>query len=670
MAHSPASRDLDPQTRLDSWKEIATYLRRDVTTVQRWEKREGLPVHRHQHDRQGTVFAFTDELDEWLRHRLQSPAGAGAAPSAEVGDIDVPARFSRRAAAGILVAVTAALVVAAIVARRDSTAADGGIQPRFKIVPPPRDTFNQLAVSSDGRALVYGTGALLHYRPLDAVEARPIAGTQGAYDPFFSPDGTVVAYFSGVELKKIPVLGGAPQTVAPARRGRGAAWSPNGVIVFAAERGEVMMRVAATGGDPVPIRRASERAGWKAVRWPQVLPDGNRFLYFVRGDSPEIQGIYLGDLRRADASQDVRVAAADSNVFYGAGHLAFVRRGGLYAQPFDLAAARTTGPPFPVAERIDQDPYDDGFAMFSLSYNGVLVYRGGVTADRQLRWYDRTGNQVGEVEGIGEYRDLAISRDGARLAYELMDAHLGTRDIWVRELDRDARLRLTATPDEDAAPVWSADGAALVFAGLRDREVKLLHVPAAGGSETVLLEVIGFPGDWSPDGRLLAMEVEVPGQGVNLMLYEFETGALTPYLATPSMEREPQFSPDGRFMAYSSSESRQREVYVEPIPRDGRRWKISNDYGKEPRWRGDGRELFYLGREERLTAVPVRPSGDGLAFDKPVVLFRTRTTGSDVRYHYAVSPDGTRFLVNTVVEDVPGTPLNVWVNWLGGRGTD
>ena len=163
------------------------------------------------------------------------------------------------------------------------------------------------------------------------------------------------------------------------------------------------------------------------------------------------------------------------------------------------------------------------------------------------------------------------------------------------------------------------------------------------------------------------MEVEVPGRGVDLMLYDLEERALTPYLSTPYMEREPQFSPDGRFMAYSSSESGTREVYVEPIPRDSRRWKVSDDFGREPRWRGDGHELFYLGRDEALMAVPVRRATDGLEFDKPAALFRVRVRGSDVRFHYAVAPDGGRFLVNTVVEDVPGTPLNVWVNWLGDR---
>ncbi len=652
-------------TRLDSWKEIASYLRRDVTTVQRWEKREGLPVHRHQHDRQGTVFAYAHELDAWLRRRLQSPAPA---PTAD------PRQPPERTGASWLLpalasALAAALATLAVVLVRDAGAPvpGDGLHPRFRIYPPPLESFNSLAVSPDGRAIVYGSGPLLNVRQLESVESRPVPGTQGAYDPFFSPDGTEIAYFAGQDLKRVAVTGGRPATLAPARRARGGTWSRSGAIVFAAERGEVLMRVPATGGEPQPIRRAGERSGWKAVRWPAALPDGERFLYFVRSDDPDVQGVYVGDLRRTDASRDTRVLAADSNVFFGAGHLAFVRRGELFAQPFDLASGRTKGTAFPVVERIDQDPYDDGFAIFALSPNGVLVYRGGVTPDRQLRWFDRAGRQTGAVDGPGEFRDLAISRDGRRLAIERMDERHGTRDIWVHEVDRPARLRLTFTSDEDGAPVWAPDADSLVFAGLRERTVRLLQVPAAGGAETVLLDVLGVPVDWSPDGSRIAMEVEVPGEGVNLVFFETASRRLTPYLATPSMEREAQFSPDGRFVAYSSSESGQREIYVEPVPRDGRRWKVSDDFGREPRWRGDGRELFYLGRENTLMAVPVAASGRDLRFGRPEGLFVLRIRGSDVRFHYAAAPAGDRFLVATVVEDVPGTPLNVWERWLRGR---
>ena len=258
---------------------------------------------------------------------------------------------------------------------------------------------------------------------------QPLAGTQGAYDPFFSPDGRWFGYFVGDELKKMRVTGGPPQRLAPARRAVGASWSPN-----------------------------------------------------------EVQGIYQGRLSRSDASEDRRVVAADSNVFFGSGHLAFVRR-------------------------------------------------------------------------------------------------------------------------------------------LRDRQIAVLRESAAGGNAETLTRVIGFPQDWSPDGRHVALEVTTPTQGSDLMLLDLSSKTLTPYLATPFMEREAQFSPDGQFMAYSSSESRQREVYVEPIPRDGRRWQVSNDYGKEPRWRGDGRELFYLGRQDQLTAVTVRPTTAGLAFGRPTPLFQLRIRG-------------------------------------------
>ncbi len=374
---------------------------------------------------------------------------------------------------------------------------------------------------------------------------RPLADTQGAYDPFFSPDGRWFGYFVGNELKKMRVTGGPPQTLAPARRALGASWSPSGDIVFAAERGATISRVAETGGDPVVIRRANERKGWAALRWPHVLPDGRHFLYLVRSDDLDVQGIYMGDIGRTDASDDRRVVAADSNVFYGSGHIAFVRRGQLHAQPFDPSAGRTTGTAFPIAERVDQDPYDDGFAMFALSGNGVLTYRGGVTPDRQLRWFDRTGKVVGALDEPGEFRDLAMSRDGRLVAYEQMDPHLGTRDIWVRDLVRDTRLRLTSTPDEDGAPVWAPDGGTLSSAGCATGRLPSCASRPPAATKRRLTTVMGFPQDWSPDGRHVVLEVTTPTQGSDLMLLDLGSKTLTPYLATPFMEREAQFSPDG-----------------------------------------------------------------------------------------------------------------------------
>jgi Tol biopolymer transport system component len=258
---------------------------------------------------------------------------------------------------------------------------------------------------------------------------------------------------------------------------------------------------------------------------------------------------------------------------------------------------------------------------------------------------------IGALEGPGEYRDLALSRDGTRVAYEIKDP---------------ARRRLTSTADEDGAPVWSPDGESLVFAGMRGRTSAVLRESAAGGSEERLLEDSALPQDWSPDGRTVVLEIMTPARGSDLVLFDVRETTLTPYLATPYMEREAQFSPDGKYMAYSSSASRTRQVYVEPIPRDGRRWSVSTGYGQQPRWRRDGRELFYLGSGEQLMAVAVTPSPRGLAFGTPVPLFPLRIRGADVRYHYAVSRDGHRFLVNTVVEDVPGTPINVWMDWLAG----
>ena len=598
-------------------------------------------------------------------------------PSREAGATQspVPVRLGRRAIGGL--AIAAAVLVAAAgavvtVNRQVVRGSPQALQARFTIIPPPLNTFNHVAISGDGRAIIYATGSLLHLRRLDAVQPQTLPRTQGAYDPFFSPDGRWVGFFTGDELKKMRVTGGPPQTLAPARRGLGASWSPSGDIVFAAERGASISRVGETGGDPVvSVGPASARDGRRCAGRTSCPTDGTSCTWSGATTWP-CRASTSATCAVATPRKTVACVAADSNVFFSDGHLAFVRRGQLHAQPFDASAGHTTGPAFPITERVDQDPYDDGYALFALSGNGVLIYRGGVTPDRQLRWFDRSGKVLGALDPPGEFRDLAMSRDGTLVAYEQMDPHIGTRDIWVRDLARDTRLRLTATADEDGAPVWAPDGGSLVFGGLRNRQITVLRDSAAGGHEEALTTVMGFPQDWSPDGTLVAMEVTTPVQGgSDLMLLNLSSKTVTPYLATPFMEREAQFSPDGRFMAYSSSESRQREVYVEPIPRDGRRWQVSRDFGREPRWRGDGRELFYLGRDDRLTAVAVEATPAGLTFDRPTALFTLRIRGGDVRYHYAVARDGQRFLVNTVVEDVPGTPLNVWVDWLGVvKGTD
>ncbi len=565
--------------------------------------------------------------------RRQSPRPSRSAP--------VSPRLGRRALGGLAIAAAVLVAAAAAIVTVNRQVVRGSPQgqARFTIVPPPLDTFNQLAISSDGRAILYATGPVLHLRRLDAVQPQALPETRrGRTTRFSRPTAGGSATSSATSLKKMRVTGGPPQTLAPARRALGASWSPSGDIVFAAERGANISRVSETGGEPVVIRRAGERKGWAALRWPHVLPDGRHFLYLVRSDDLAVQGIYMGEIGRLDAAEDQRVVAADSNVFYGSGHLAFVRRGQLHAQPFDPSTGRTTGTAFPIAERVDQDPYDDGFAMFALSGNGVLTYRGGVTPDRQLRWFDRTGKFVRSLDEPGEFRDLAMSRDGRLVAYEQMDPHFGTRDIWVRDLVRDTRLRLTSTPDEDGAPVWAPDGGTLVFGGLRARQIAVLRESAAGGTEERLTTVMGFPQDWSPDGSHVVLEVTTPAQGSDLVLLDLASKKLTPVPGhAVHGARGAVFARMAGSWRTRRASRGQREVYVEPIPRDGRRWQVSNDYGREPRWRGDGSEMFYLGRQDQLTAVTVEATASGLAFARPTPLFKLRIRGADVRYHYAVA---------------------------------
>ncbi len=265
-------------------------------------------------------------------------------------------------------------------------------------------------------------------------------------------------------------------------------------------------------------------------------------------------------------------------------------------------------------------------------------------------------------------RDFELSHDETRVAIVTLDPRSGMQDIWIRDVNRGAMLLLTRHPAHDGAPVWSPDDRRLAYGSTRDGRVAIFETMASGADvERLLFTGPAVPFDWSPDGRHLVLQHFSARTQTDLVLVG--TGAdeqqrkPVAYLDTPAMEGEPQYSPDGRWMAYSSTNSGARQIFVEPIPRSGARWQISSGQAREPRWRGDGRELFYLGDGNALMSVAMNLAGNDWTVGRPESLFSLRVTDRDVRYHYAVSSDGNRFLVNTVMEDAVGTPINVWMPW-------
>jgi Tol biopolymer transport system component len=572
---------------------------------------------------------------------------------------------------------------------------------RFDIFGPRQSAIDAVSISPDGTHLVFVAEGQLWVRALDALEPRALAGTSGANSPFWSPDGRDIGFFSGTKLKRVAISGEEPRTICEARRPRGGSWSSRGVILFSSALGAMLQQAPAEGGEPAIVRQPDTAHGDQEIDWPTFLPDGSHYLYVVRSRDPERSGLFVASLPGAGVPESAgsdakRLLDISSNVAYAGGSIVYVRRGTMLARPFDARTLQFAGQPVSLVERVDSYAFDSGgYAEFAASDGGEIVYRGGIHPDRELRWFDRQGLQISTVptgrlgEGnLGEYRDFALSPDASRLAYDQLDPHSGRRDVWVLDLASGGTIRLTFDPDDDGTPVWSPDGRSLIFASNRGGQFALYRKAADGsGGEERLFDAQAVPLDWSSDGKLLVYEVFDQKTGTDLFMLPLQDeprngsgpgaghgggAAGTPqvFLQTEFMEREPQFSPDTRWMAYSSSESSQRQIYLQPLVGAGgraasgvsHRWQVSPGYGREPRWRADGRELFYIGPDDMLTAVSIAFEPGAVKIGPPRPLFRLRITGSDVRQHYAVAPDGQRFLVNTLIEGIQPSPMTLILN--------
>jgi dipeptidyl aminopeptidase/acylaminoacyl peptidase len=348
------------------------------------------------------------------------------------------------------------------------------------------------------------------------------------------------------------------------------------------------------------------------------------------------------------------------------GFLLFLQNDALMAQRFDADALRLAGEPTRVAERVAYN-VALGRGAFSLSENGVLAFRVGGGLRNQLLWFDREGRQTGSLGAPGLYFTLGLSPDGRRAAVDLSDAQTGTNDVWLFDLARGVPSRFTTDPSGDSNPLWSPDGGRVVFSSGRRGALDLYQKAASGvGEEELLLESpdAKVPNDWSPDGRFIVYQTSDAKTRFDLwLLPTFGDRRPVPFLQTRFNEHQAQFSPDGRWVAYTSDESGTPEVYVQTFPASGGRWRVSAGGGCQPRWRRDGRELFYIAADRKLMAAEVKP-GDTFEAGPPRALFATRVmTLADFRNHYAASADGQRFLVSSMVEDEAAAPITVVVNW-------
>jgi Tol biopolymer transport system component len=541
---------------------------------------------------------------------------------------------------------------------------------RFEIPTPEGVTaIDAHRVSPDGRYLTFNaTDAAgktrLWVRPLNALAAQPLPGTEGTGRPFWSPDSRFIGFFAEGRLKKVEVTGGPPQKICDAPNGADGSWSPEGVILYDGRTTDPIMRVPAAGGVAVAAVKPDAARKESGVGWPEFLPDGRRFLYMAMGQKSEDSTYRLGSL---DSTESKAIAPAQSLVTYAPpGHLLFVRDNTLVAQPFDAKGGKITGEPIPLAEQVGATGV--GLARFSTSRNGVLAYRAGETGSRLL-WADRTGRELGTIGDPAEYYDTMLSPKGDRLALVMVDSRSAQSNVWIRDLSRGTTSRFTFGAGNDSNAVWSPDGKTIVFSSNRGGEVDLFQKAASGvGPETELFksDEEKYAHAWSRDGRYIAFQSRGKKTRWDVwVLPTFGDRKPIPLVQGPFAEARPSFSPDGRWLVYESDESGRYEIYVQAFPDSGGKWQISTSGGREPQWRADGKELFYLAPDQKITSVEVR-AGETLEAGAPQPLFPARVQDIAARNHYLATADGQRFLLLAPLGREAMAPTTLVLNWNAG----
>jgi Tol biopolymer transport system component len=545
---------------------------------------------------------------------------------------------------------------------------------RFTLDPPEGTSIAggpaapQSAVSPDGRNVAIATrdpdgkGAIW-VRPLDGVEARALEGTENAEFPFWSPDGRYLGFFANGQLKKIDTLLGSHQVLCDAPPGStpGAAWGPDGVILFGGPEG--ISRISASGGEPSLVTRTDRSRGETSHYFPQFLPDGSRFLFLLLSSKEEARGIHVGSLDSQDTrfllGTKLRAAYAEP------GYILFLREGTLFARGLDVSDLEWRDEPVRIAESLAYNSAN-GRTTFSVSETGVLAYRTGGAGGNpltQLTWFDREGNRVGTLGPPGFYGDLELSPDGTRVAVTRW-GESELENVWIGELSNDVFSRFTFGRSRDRTLLWSHDGTRLSFSSDRKGTIGLYEKLANGAGEPELLldsaELKGL-GSSAPNGDLVFHSQSVKTGWDLWVLHEGESEP-EPYLRTEFQEQEGKVSPDGHWVAYVSDESGRSEVFVSTLPSPIGKWQVSTDGGSAPRWRQDGKELFYIAPDNRIVAVAVTV-GSTFSRGTPRPLFVAPVGQGGPWEEFDVSADGTRFLVNALAEEEPGAPITVVVNW-------
>jgi eukaryotic-like serine/threonine-protein kinase len=567
-----------------------------------------------------------------------------------------------------------AVVLAVLYLRGPSSA---GTAIRTSILPPETKRFyfygnssGPPVLSPDGKHMVFTAKdsvdkQMLYLRSLDEIEAHPLAGTEGAVHPFWSPDNQFIGFTAQAKLKKIDISGGSPIAICAAADSRGGSWSTEGVIVFSPGPFGPLSMVSASGGIPVHITALDSLRKEATHRWPFFLPDGKHFLFFARTTTTGAQG--EGDairLASVDGKTNKVILNVSSNAIYASGHLLYVRGNSLAAQRFNTSSLELEGEATALVQGIAYDP-SISRGLFWASENGLLIYQtGNVQVGSKLTTVDRSGKSLGVIGDIGEYLPFRISPDNKRIAIGVFDQKFRNNDIWTIELNRGLKTRFTFDPAAENSPIWSPDGEKVVFMSSRTGKGDLYIKSASGAtSEEILYESNErkLPTDWSPDGRFLAFTVL--GKGFDIWILPMEVNGHSssntpfPFLATEFNELQAVFSPDGHWIAYTSDESGQAEVYIRPFPGPGGKFQISSEGGRNPVWRRDGKELYYISlNDSKLMSAGIAETGTAVEVSNVHPLFAMN--GTD----YDVMKDGT-FILNIPVDTQLTSSLTLVVNW-------